>query len=338
MSRPRGAAIATIPTRPGERPLSKGTGWKRVRRPLPSSARSPRLEAYHAFGRVFPRIASLAQPNLRCFLEDLLMTSPTIERPPLAEPAGTEPALAIHGLRKSYGKYEAVRGIEFTVQRGEIFGLLGPNGAGKTTTIEIVTGLRKATAGSVALFGIDIAAEPARARALLGIQLQESDFFEHLTLAEQLRFLGACYGLQVDADRLLRYVDLADRAGWKLKQLSGGQKQRFALAAALVNDPPLVLLDEPSTGLDPTARRQLWDLIRSLQAGGRTIVLSTHYMEEAEELCDRVAIMDKGVVAGIDTPDALIDTLLATGFRREVLPRAATLEDVFLHLTGHGFE
>ena len=248
------------------------------------------------------------------------------------------PPLAVHGLRKQYPKHEAVRGIDFTVKQGEIFGLLGPNGAGKTTTIEILVGLRGPTAGRVEIFGVDVAREPARARSMLGIQLQESDFFEHLQLREQLDYLGACYGRKPDSAALLGYVGLADRARWKLKQLSGGQKQRFALAAALVNDPPLVLLDEPSTGLDPTARRQLWDLIRALRDDGRTVLLSTHYMEEAEVLCDRVAIMDRGIIAAIDTPLALIDQLVAGGFRRQIEVREATLEDVFVHVTGHGFE
>jgi ABC-2 type transport system ATP-binding protein len=158
-----------------------------------------------------------------------------------------------------------------------------------------------------------------------------------LTLAEQLEYLGACYGRKPDAKALLGYVNLADRAGWKLKQLSGGQKQRFALCAALVNDPPLVLLDEPSTGLDPTARRQLWELIRALRDDGRTVLLSTHYMEEAEILCDRVAIMDRGLIAATDTPLALIEKLVASGFKREVQVREATLEDVYVSVTGHGF-
>lgn len=254
-----------------------------------------------------------------------------------AAPSGTAPALAVRGLRKTYGSYEAVRGIDFEVQRSEIFGLLGPNGAGKTSTIEIIIGLRAATAGKVEVFGVDVGTDPAGARSLLGIQLQESDFFEHLTLSEQLGYLGACYGMKPDAAALLRLVHLEDRARWRLKQLSGGQQQRFALAAALVNDPALVLLDEPSTGLDPTARRDLWDLIRTLRDGGRTVVLSTHYMEEAETLCDRVAIMDQGLIAAIDTPTALIDRLIASGFRRAVQPREATLEDVFLNLTGHAF-
>lgn len=262
----------------------------------------------------------------------------------LAELSGSDPivkgtaALSIHDLRKTYGAFEAVRGISFEVHPGEIFGLLGPNGAGKTSTIEIIVGLREATSGEVRIFDADVRREASIARSQLGIALQESDFFEHLQLAEQLEYLGACYGMKPNAAELLGFVDLADRAKWRLKQLSGGQKQRFAIAAALVNDPPLVLLDEPSTGLDPAARRQLWELIRRLRDDGRTIVLSTHYMEEAEQLCDRVAIMDQGLIAAIDTPAALVDRLVASGFERPVEVRRATLEDVFIQLTGHGFE
>jgi ABC-2 type transport system ATP-binding protein len=248
------------------------------------------------------------------------------------------PALEVRGLRKRYAKHEAVRGIDFAVGRGEIFGLLGPNGAGKTTTLEIIVGLRDATAGEVRVLGTNIASDRMAARSHLGVQLQDSNFFEHLTLAEQLRYLGACYGHRPDEQALLRYVNLADRAGWRIDQLSGGQQQRFAIAAALVNNPPIVVLDEPSTGLDPTARRDLWELIRDLREDGRTIVLSTHYMEEAEVLCDRVAIMDQGLIAAIDTPSALIDDLVGRGFRRQVEARAATLEDVFVDVTGHGFE
>ena len=259
-------------------------------------------------------------------------------QPAAARPISDAPPLAVHGLRKQYSKHEAVRGIDFTVEQGEIFGLLGPNGAGKTTTIEIVIGLRKPTAGRAEIFGADVTTDATRARSMLGVQLQESDFYEHLHLDEQLDYLGACYGRKPNTAALLGYVGLADRARWKLKQLSGGQRQRFALAAALVNDPPLVMLDEPSTGLDPTARRQLWDLIWALRDDGRTVLLSTHYMEEAEVLCDRVAIMDQGSIAAIGTPLALIEQLVASGFRREVEVRAATLEDVFVHVTGHGFE
>ena len=246
-------------------------------------------------------------------------------------------ALSVRDLHKNYGSFQAVKGISFSVAPGEVFGLLGPNGAGKTTTIEIIIGLRAATSGFVSVFGADVVKEKSLARGMLGVQLQESEFFEHLTLKEQLEYLGACYGVRPDAAALLALVDLQDRPGWKVKQLSGGQQQRFALAAALVNDPQLVLLDEPSTGLDPTARRQLWGLIRQLRDNGRTIVLSTHYMEEAEALCDRVAIMDKGLIAAIDSPAQLVDNLIATGFRRHVEVRGATLEDVFLNATGHTF-
>ena len=262
------------------------------------------------------------------------MTSPTIAAEAAQTIPQSVPAVAVDRLVKQYGRFEAVRGISFEVHQGEIFGLLGPNGAGKTTTIEILIGLRDATSGTIRVLGHDIAKDPAYARSLIGIQLQESDFFDHLTLAEQLDFLGACYGMKPDIDALLRFVELEDRGRWKLKQCSGGQKQRFAIAAALVNDPPLVLLDEPSTGLDPAARRKLWDLIRALRDSGRTVLLSTHYMEEAEALCDRVAIMNEGRIAGIDTPLALIEQLLATGFKRDVVVRDATLEDVFHHLTG----
>ncbi|MDZ7727707.1 MAG: ABC transporter ATP-binding protein [Dehalococcoidia bacterium] len=267
------------------------------------------------------------------------MTAPgtTATRAGDAESASL-PALSVQALRKNYGSFEAVKDISFEVQQGEIFGLLGPNGAGKTSTIEVFTGLRDMTSGAVKILGRDLASDSAGARALIGIQLQESDFFDHLTLAEQLNFLGACYGMKPDVDALLRFVDLEERPKWKLKQLSGGQKQRFAIAAALVNDPPLVLLDEPSTGLDPTARRKLWELIRALRDSGRTVLLSTHYMEEAEILCDRVAIMNEGRIAGIDTPLALIEQLLATGFKREVVVRDATLEDVFIHLTGRSLD
>ena len=255
-----------------------------------------------------------------------------------AQAATTVAALEVRGLVKDYGKFRAVHGVDFEVHTGEIFGLLGPNGAGKTTTIEIIIGLREATAGAVRVFGLDAEKDPRGARGLIGIQLQESGFYDHLTLAEQLRFLGACYGMRPDTDKLLQSVDLADRANWRIKQLSGGKQQRFALAAALVNEPPLVLLDEPSTGLDPAARQQLWVLIRKLRDDGHTVVLSSHYMEEAEALCDRVAIMDAGKIAAIDTPNKLIDQLLATGFRRPVQPRDATLEDVFMWVTGHEFK
>ena len=261
-------------------------------------------------------------------------TAPAAARRPLD---GDGPALEVRDLVKRYGDRTAVAGISFSVARGEIFGLLGPNGAGKTTTIEIIEGLREPSAGSVAVFGRSVTEDTRGVKRLIGAQLQRSDFFEHLKLTEQLDFLAACYETRCDARALLKLVELEDRAGARVQQLSGGQQQRFAIAAALVNDPPLLLLDEPSTGLDPSARIELWALIRGLRAGGRTVLLSTHYMEEAEELCDRVAIMDRGVIASIGRPADLIEQLLATGYRRATPTRAATLEDVFLTTTGHGF-
>ena len=257
------------------------------------------------------------------------------EAPAMRE--GAEAALEVRELVKRYGDFTAVKGISVVVRRGETFGLLGPNGAGKTTTIEIIEGLREATAGEVTVYGRSIRKDPRGVKRLIGAQLQHSDFFEHLTLLEQLDYLAACYDTRCDVRALLELVNLAERPKLRVQQLSGGQQQRFAIAAALVNDPPLVLLDEPSTGLDPQARLDLWALIRRLQGGGRTILLSTHYMEEAEELCDRVAIMDRGTIAAHGAPAELIQALLDRGYRRPQAVREATLEDVFLTSTGHSF-
>jgi ABC-2 type transport system ATP-binding protein len=247
-------------------------------------------------------------------------------------------ALEVRDLVKRYGEFTAVKGISFAVEQGEIFGLLGPNGAGKTTTIEIIEGLRDPTSGEVTVLGRRITADPRGVKKLIGAQLQHSDFFEHLTLIEQLDYLAACYDTRCNPKALLALVDLGERPKLRVQQLSGGQQQRFAIAAALVNDPPLVLLDEPSTGLDPAARKGLWALIRRLRGEGRTILLSTHYMEEAEELCDRVAIMDRGEIRAMAEPAQLIQGLLDTGYRKPSPPRQATLEDVFLTATGHSFE
>ena len=241
------------------------------------------------------------------------MLKTQVSAPDTAGAEGAVPALAVRDLVKRYGSFEAVKGISFEVHRGEIFGLLGPNGAGKTSTIEIVEGLRRPTAGEVCVFGRQIGRDPRGVKRLIGAQLQDSDFFDHLTLLEQLDYLAACYGARCDAQALLELVDLGDRPRVRVQQLSGGQQQRFAIAAALVNDPPLLLLDEPSTGLDPAARIQLWTLIRRLRDEGRTILLSTHYMEEAEELCDRVAIMEKGEIVALGAPTAHIQELLHRG-------------------------
>jgi len=245
-----------------------------------------------------------------------------------------ETVVGVGDLHKSYGQVHAVRGISFEVAAGEVFGLLGPNGAGKTTTLEILEGMLPADRGTVTVAGIDVAREPARVRRLVGISLQSTSFFERLTLRELLRLFADLYGRPARAERLLERVGLAELAGRRVKTLSGGEQQRFAVAVALVNDPPLLFLDEPTTGLDPQARRSLWELVRFLRLEGRAVVLTTHYMDEAQELCDRVAIMDAGTILALDTPARLVQQLLATGFRREVAVQPADLEDVFLQLTG----
>ncbi len=216
-------------------------------------------------------------------------------------------AIEVTGLVKRYGELTAVDDLTFTVERGEIFGILGPNGAGKTTTLEMVEGLRKPDAGTVRLLG-----EPSWPRnpALLpriGVQLQASAFFDLLTAREQIHTFAALYGVgKEDADGWLERVGLTDKAGTRIGKLSGGQLQRLAIACALVHDPEIVFLDEPTAGVDPQARRNLWDLLRSLNGQGRTLVLTTHYLEEAESVCDRVAIMDRGTVLRLDTPAALV--------------------------------
>ena len=247
---------------------------------------------------------------------------------------GADPIIVVEELRKRYGDVQALDGISFHVKKGEIFALLGPNGSGKTTTVEIIEGMRSPDSGVATVAGIDVTKDPRAVKRLIGVQLQTSAFFEHLKLHELLRLLGSIYRIKVDPEPLLRAVDLWDRRASSFRTLSGGQKQRFAIAAALVNDPAVIFLDEPTTGLDPQARRLMWETISGWKAEGRTIVLTTHYMEEAEELCDRVAVMDAGQIITLNTPDALIDELIGRGFHRDHEVRAATLEDVFLDLTG----
>jgi ABC-2 type transport system ATP-binding protein len=294
--------------------------------------------------------------------------------------------IVVNDLRKSYGDVRAVDGVSFEVQEGEFFGILGPNGAGKTTTLEIIEGLRKPDGGEVRVF--DESPWPRNPSLLprLGVQLQANSFFERLTAREQLRTFASLYGVpEQKADQMLGTVGLTDKAKTRTEQLSGGQKQRLSIACSLVHDPQLVFLDEPTAALDPQGRRNLWDLLRKINDSGRTVVLTTHYMDEAEALCDRVAIMDNGkvlelgppatLVRGIDAPtrvsiehgllpledaqqlfpDATVDddgvsltissrdpgTVLATLAERNALAglsvRGATLEDVFLNLTGREY-
>jgi ABC-2 type transport system ATP-binding protein len=245
-----------------------------------------------------------------------------------------EPLVVVSDLHKSYGSVEAVRGVSFAVGRGEVFGLLGPNGAGKTTILETVEGMLPIGRGTVTVDGIDVARHPERVRRLIGISLQRTAFFERLTLAELLRLFADLYGRRQRVDRLLERVGLGEVGSRQVKTLSGGQQQRFAVAVALVNDPPLLFLDEPTTGLDPQARRSLWELVERLRLEGRSVVLTTHYMEEAQRLCDRVAILEAGRILALDTPERLIEQLLTTGFHKDVVVRPADLEDVFIRLTG----
>lgn len=215
-----------------------------------------------------------------------------------------------NGLTMTYGSLTAVDNVSFDVQPGEFFGLLGPNGAGKTTTLEMVEGLRKPQSGTVMIDGLEPWKRDHKLLRRMGVQLQASSFFERLTTREQLDIFGALYG--VDKGRtqeMLVHVGLVDKAETQTEDLSGGQKQRLSIACALIHDPDIVFLDEPTAALDPQARRNLWDLLRSLNDSGRTVILTTHYMDEAEALCDRVAIMDEGKILEIDTPAALIRDL-----------------------------
>jgi ABC-2 type transport system ATP-binding protein len=223
----------------------------------------------------------------------------------------TPPALSLRALRKAYGRVVAVDGLDLEVRSGECFGLLGPNGAGKTTTIEICEGLTAADSGDVLVLGRGWRDDATWLRQRLGIQLQETQFAEKLTVRETVRLFRSFYARGRTVDDMLALVSLGEKRDARVGGLSGGQKQRLALACALVGDPDLVFLDEPTTGLDPQSRRQLWELVEGLRADGRTIVLTTHYMEEAERLCDRVAIVDRGRVIALGTPRELVASLEA---------------------------
>ncbi len=240
----------------------------------------------------------------------------------------------VHGLTKRYGDQTVVKGIDFSVKKGEIFGILGPNGAGKTTTLEMLEALRTIDDGTAVIDGIDVAKHPKKIKDIIGIQLQSTNFYDHLTLTEQLKMFASLYGGKVDVAALLAKVQLTEKAKNYVEQLSGGQKQRFAIASTLVNSPKVLFLDEPTTGLDPQARRNLWELIKQIREEGVTIVLTTHYMDEAELLCDRLAIMDNGQIITTDSPHNLIQQLLKRGFKKKQVVEQANLEDVFIDLTG----
>ena len=254
---------------------------------------------------------------------------------PIKGAAMLNPIIKVENLTKKYGDFEAVKGLSFEVYPGEIFGLLGPNGAGKSTTLEIIETLREKTSGQVTVNGIDIEKDPAAVKKIIGVQLQTAGFYPGLNLIELLDLFAGLYNEEIDPMAILDSVNLTDKAKAKFKELSGGQKQRFSIATTLINKPILIFLDEPTTGLDPQARRNLWDLIRSIRDSGTTVVITTHYMDEAEILCDRVAIVDSGKLIALNAPDQLIDDLVAGGFEKPKEVKQANLEDVFIHLTGH---
>ena len=244
-------------------------------------------------------------------------------------------AVQVEELVKSYGDVVAVDHLSFFVERGEIFGLLGPNGAGKTTTLEIVEGLQQPDSGSVSVLGLDAATRSRDIKARTGVQLQASSYYEYLTLREILALLGSFYPRRLQPDELLDRAGLADKAARHVRQLSGGEQQRFALAASLVNDPELVILDEPTTGLDPVSRRDLWTLVRQVRDGGTTVIVTTHYMEEAEEMCDRLAIINHGRLLASGAPRELISRIEAAYAVKLVLAAPLTGEQLeLLHLNG----
>lgn len=244
------------------------------------------------------------------------------------------PILEVKELRKVYGKKTVVKDISFSVQKGEIFGILGPNGAGKTTTLEMLETLRPIDGGTASIAGYDVATNKDQIKAMIGVQPQNPAFEEKTKLSELIEFFSAAYGEKVNPKKFLEDVQLLDKADSYVENLSGGQQQRFSIAAALVHGPKVFFLDEPTTGLDPQARRNLWDLVRDIRKRGVTVILTTHYMEEAELLCDRVAVMDNGKIIALDTPQNLIKALLKRGFKKQQHVEQANLEDVFIDLTG----
>lgn len=247
--------------------------------------------------------------------------------------------IEVNKLLKTYPKpenkkefFSAVDGISFNIKEGEIYGILGPNGAGKTSTLEMLEGLNDIDGGSASIDGLDVSTDPFKVKQIIGVQLQSNEYFDRINLSELLILFGKLYSQKTDPLELLGKVDLLDKSKAKPDELSGGQKQRFSIACALVNNPKVLFLDEPTTGLDPQAKRNLWNLVRELNDAGMTIVLTTHNMEEAEYLCNRIAIMDKGQLIAEDTPQKLIMK------HASVPPKAplhGNIEDVFLALTGH---
>lgn len=247
----------------------------------------------------------------------------------------TNTIIEVSNLVKNYGSFQAVKGISFDVKEGEIFGLLGPNGAGKSTTLEIIETLRTKTSGEVIVDGLNLDRQPGEIKKRIGVQLQSSGYYPGLNLIQLIELFSGLYNQAINPMELLEKVNLKEKAKAKVKELSGGQKQRFSVATTLINKPRIIFLDEPTTGLDPQARRSLWELTKQIRDSGTTVIITTHYMDEAEYLCDRVAIIESGKIVALDTPDGLIDSLIARGFERAKEMKLANLEDVFIDLTGH---
>ncbi len=246
--------------------------------------------------------------------------------------------LKVKNLKKLYDGKAVVDGISFEVKKGEIFGILGPNGAGKTTTLEMIETLREIDGGSITIDGIDVAKNPNQVKQIIGVQPQTPAFQDKQKLSEIIEMFAAAYGVKANPKELLDDVQLGDKLNSYPEKLSGGQRQRMSIAAALVHDPAVFFLDEPTTGLDPQARRNLWALIRHIRDKGVTVIMTTHYLDEAELLCDRVAIMDSGKIIALDTPKNLVKQLLKRGFSKTQKVQQANLDDVFIDLTGKGLK
>lgn len=242
--------------------------------------------------------------------------------------------IKVDKLTKKYNDFIAVNHLSFEVPKGIIFGILGPNGAGKTTTLEIIETIKSKTSGKVFINGLDLDQDTSLIKNIIGVQLQAAGFYPNLNLIELIQLFSGLYNVKTDPFEVLSWVQLEDKAKAKYKELSGGQKQRFSIATTIIHEPKIVFLDEPTTGLDPHARRNLWELILGLKKKGITVVLTTHYMEEAEYLCDQLIIMDHGEKIAEGSPEQLIDNLLQQGFESQTKLRLATLEDVFIDLTG----
>lgn len=242
--------------------------------------------------------------------------------------------VSVKNLVKIYGDRQAVAGITFDVAKGEIFGILGPNGAGKTTTLEMIETLRPIDGGSIKVNGLDVTKEQDAVKRIIGVQPQSPSFQDKQKLTEIIQQFAAAYGEKVDAMEFLREVQLDEKANSYAENLSGGQRQRLSIAAALVHSPKVFFLDEPTTGLDPQARRNLWELVKMVRDRGVTVIMTTHYMDEAELLCDRIAVMDNGKIIALDTPKNLVQALLKRGFTKDQHVEQANLEDVFIDLTG----